>query len=107
MTDDQVTMALEEIRERWSKIAAIEVKDGVVPEPAPDPILKWHTDIPRLLAAVERVRELADGAYVMLANCETGHREPVAWDLDPDALRDAISEALLGSQPAPAGEGAT
>lgn len=52
--------------------------------------------IARLLDAVRRVLALADGAYVMLASHETGHAEPVAWDLDPAAVREAILSALPG-----------
>ncbi len=96
---DQVTAALAKIRERnehWIKTMAL---TGASVEDSP------FGDNRLLVAAVRDVLKLADGAYVMLANHETGQREPVAWDLDPEALRDAISEALLGSQAAPAGEG--
>lgn len=58
--------------------------------------LRWQQDgtIARLLTAVERVLALAVGANVMLANYETGHKEAIAWDLDPDAICEAIQSAL-------------
>ena len=89
---DPVAAALAAIRERakqaqWSSAA---------PPWSPHALLA--ADAPRLLAAVEAVLALADESHLMLANHETGQGEPVAWDLDPEALRAAISRELLSEE---------
>lgn len=99
MTDDRLAAELQEIRERaqWTSSAKGIAKPGAT-------ALGSARDVPRLLAAVERVLALADGAYVMLSNRQGGSPEPVAWDLDPAAVREAIAEELHRD---PTEEGAT
>jgi hypothetical protein len=59
-----------------------------------------------LLAAVEAVLKLADEAHVMLADREYWHEpsEPVAWDLDPAKVREAITRELTGKEAGDAAE---
>jgi hypothetical protein len=49
--DDQLATALDEIRERWSKVAYVGLNPEVVPEPGHQP--SWLADVSRLLAALE------------------------------------------------------
>jgi hypothetical protein len=49
-TADPVAAELEAIRERWDKAGSVNLKEGVVPEPGPQPA--WLPDVTRLLALV-------------------------------------------------------
>jgi hypothetical protein len=59
-----------------------------------------HGDLRKALAALDAVLELASGAYVMSASFEygTGRRESVSWDLDPAAVREAITGKLRSEE---------
>jgi len=61
-TDGRLAAQLDEIRERWTKIARVEAADHVVPPGAGEwaSVQDWKTDIPRLLAAIGHALELTD-----------------------------------------------
>lgn len=71
-------------------------------------------DVPRLVKALEAALKLIDGARSALSafpsdctnvcyddacNC-SGVGRPLAWDLDPTALRETITSALTGTETA-------
>jgi hypothetical protein len=56
-----------------------------------------------LLAAAEAALKAADGATILLSACGVSGRcscgtHPVAWNLDPAKLREAITAALAGKE---------
>lgn len=88
MTDADLTAILEQIREQR----------------------EW-TALFRLVKALEAVLELAAGSQVMAADwgrcthacergpCDCGGGLPLAWDLDPAKVREAIARALAAVTP--------
>jgi hypothetical protein len=54
-------------------------------------------DVPLLLAAIDAVLKEADSAQVVCEE-ETFPPQPVAWDLDPVKVREAITTALAGKE---------
>jgi hypothetical protein len=86
---------LDQIRERWSKVARVELKPEVVPEPGCQP--PWLPDVDHLLKAVEDVLKLhqgiTDGDYPeSLALCE----EDGEFSRCPTV--SAITAALAGKE---------
>lgn len=73
---DHLSAALDEIRQRWEVFGEADA-------------------VPRLLAALEAVLELADEAVPV--DRDYGG-EPIWWNLTPAGLREAISRALLGKE---------
>lgn len=76
---DDLTALLEEIGQRWSKVAYVGLKPEVVPEPGHQP--SWLPDVPRLLGALGAVLK--------------AHRPNTAdgrcnWCRDPDGQRSAF-----------------
>lgn len=66
-------------------------------------IVTARTAMPRLVAAVERILELAGGAAVTLSACGVSGRcscgeHPVAWNFDPAEVREAITRELTGQE---------
>lgn len=58
-------------------------------------------EVPRLLTAVEAVLELASGAKATSWGATPGSPVvPVAWNLDPEAVRAAVLAALTGKEAA-------
>jgi hypothetical protein len=62
VTDERLTAALDEIRERWAKIARVECHPDVVPAGVGERAQPedWRPDVPCLLAAIDRALELTD-----------------------------------------------
>ena len=73
------------------------LRDGDTPDQVPWPA----EDVPRLVAALEAVLKLADGATILLSACGVSGRcscgeHPVAWDLDPAKVCAAITREITG-----------
>jgi len=96
----------------WADHAGYYFAETVLTRDDAEFIATARTALPRLLAAVDAVLKLADGAKVYLsdmpADCSgacwvnpcdcSGVKPPVAWTLDPAKVREAITEALAGKE---------
>lgn len=87
---------LAEVRERWAKIVTVVARDDVVPQCPGERarIDDWRPDIPRLLAAVERVFAAHRNVDGRCSYCRNHLGQRVKW---PCGEYQAISQALLGA----------